>query len=678
MNSHNKYHFTGIGGVGMAGLAYLLKKSGASVSGCDIHPSPRTEWLEHNGIPVSIGHSADHVTPDTEVCVFTPAVHPNNPEFSAAKDIGCRIAFRGRVLAEFFNKMDGIAVCGTHGKTTTSTFIAKLLLALGNDPSWCIGGETGDFPVANLGTGKFIVEADESDGTLILYRAPILVITSIEYDHPDFFESYDEYLACFEMAKEHAGLVIESEKLDPSDWPGLDKLVRGEHNVRNARTAIEVALRLGYSREAIAEALPNVLSALPDRRFERIWPEPGTPEDDPAADVTVISDYAHHPTEIACAISMAVSLNPKRIRVMFQPHRYSRTKALLEDFPQALADADEVVLVPVYPAFEKPIRGGDIADLYREFKTTPDFYCKTLLARNAPEAWRHLYLTAQPGDIIMILGAGDLVKVVPDALRDMRSFGQHKNERFVDLSKGSLFRTGGVTFGDILVTESLEGVDMSKTIVLGMGSNYWLSDCASDINVAFPPEHCTAAMVGQKFMLDNPQLNFMVGIPGTVGGWAKMNAGAFGDSFGNHVDYVIADGKKIPASECGFGYRTSSIKGMITDVVLKPWTPPAGKSMQSERAKYAKRRLPFPPGTCGSVFKNPPGKDPAGKLLEKAGAKFLRVGGAHVWKEHANVIVAGKGCTSSDILALARLMALLVLEKYGIRLEPEIRGLEVF
>jgi UDP-N-acetylmuramate dehydrogenase len=166
----------------------------------------------------------------------------------------------------------------------------------------------------------------------------------------------------------------------------------------------------------------------------------------------------------------------------------------------------------------------------------------------------------------------------------------------------------------------------------------------------------------------------MAGIPGTVGGWAKMNAGAFGDCIGNHIDHVIADGKKIPASECDFGYRTSSIPGLITHVGLKDEAPGAEADSAKE---YLARRKKFPPRTCGSVFKNPSPDTPAGKLLEEAGVKELKAGGAYVWKEHANVIAAGEGCTSSDILALARLMAARVRERTGISLQPEIRGLEV-
>ena len=170
----------------------------------------------------------------------------------------------------------------------------------------------------------------------------------------------------------------------------------------------------------------------------------------------------------------------------------------------------------------------------------------------------------------------------------------------------------------------------------------------------------------------------MAGIPGTVGGWTKMNAGAFGDSFGNHVEsveVVQVDGsvRTIPAADCGFAYRHSAIPGLITSVTLKP-APADGA--HARPADFLARRKSFPPRTCGSVFKNPPDA-PAGKLLEEAGCKTLRVGGAYVWQEHANVIVATNGCTSSDILALARLMAARVRARFGITLEPEIRGLEV-
>ena len=177
-----KIHFAGIGGVGMAGLAVLLKAEGYEVSGCDLHASPRTRWLASLGIPVTVGHDPAHVA-DADEVVFTPAVRRDNPEFAAAlarEAAGaCRVRYRGEVLAELVSARESIAVCGSHGKTTTSTFIARLLLALGESVSWAIGGETGAFPVAGTGKGgALVVEADESDGTLALYHATTLVVTN--------------------------------------------------------------------------------------------------------------------------------------------------------------------------------------------------------------------------------------------------------------------------------------------------------------------------------------------------------------------------------------------------------------------------------------------------------------------------------------------------------------------
>jgi UDP-N-acetylenolpyruvoylglucosamine reductase len=376
---------------------------------------------------------------------------------------------------------------------------------------------------------------------------------------------------------------------------------------------------------------------------------------------------------------MARDLKPKRLRVMFQPHRYSRTKTLLDEFPPALANADEVVLVPVYPAFEQPIPGGDIADLYLAFRRFLEADSrdgtatgKLLLARDAAEAWRHMYLTAEPGDAIMLPGAGDIIDLVPRILEDMASYGkagEHPHAGPTQLRDFSFFRTGGVTYGCILHSIPDQSGD---TLILGAGSNMWLSDCATDADIVKAPPESGAARPGASLIAEHPELSFMAGIPGTVGGWARMNAGAHGDSFGNHIDHVIADGKRIPAEDCGFGYRTSSIPGLITHVELKSDASASGPSAEH----YLSLRKKFPPRTCGSVFKNPSPDMPAGKLLEEAGAKSLKVGGAYVWEDHANVIVAGDGCTSSDILALARLMAARVRERFGVTLVPEIRGLK--
>ena len=441
-------HFLGIGGVGMAGVAFLLKARGRAVSGCDLAPSPRTHWLEANDIPVAIGHDGAHITPTVGELVVTPAVPPDNPELAAAHAAGISVRSRGEVLASLVNAADGIAVCGTHGKTTTATFTTRLLQNLGASPSWCIGGETGSVPVAGVGTGPLVVEADESDGTLALYRPHTLVLNAVDFDHLEHFNSKDDYFECYRtvirqtqdtiiVCADHPqalGIVKEAcpprgdrpqeltrrtqvvtfgfapeAQVNAADWPHIPVL--GRHNVANALAAIAVALSRGYSREQIAAALPDAVSALPDRRFELVAESNG---------VRVYTDYAHHPAELKCAIDMARALHPARLRVLFQPHRYSRTKALRDDFPPAFAAADEVVLAPVYAAFEAPIPGGDITDLYAAFRgQTPH----AILARSLDEGWQRLFLTAQPGDILMLLGAGDIVNLVPRIKAEMNDGG---------------------------------------------------------------------------------------------------------------------------------------------------------------------------------------------------------------------------------------------------------------
>jgi UDP-N-acetylmuramate-alanine ligase len=651
-----KVHFIGVGGVGMAGLAFLLKRKGHIVTGCDKYASARTRWLEDEGIPVAIGHSPDHLA-GVDAVVATPAVPRDEPEFAAAG----AVRWRGNLLAELVNSSDGVAVCGTHGKTTTATFTAKLLRALGDNPSWCIGGETGSMPVAGDGTGPFVVEADESDGTLARYAARTLVVTSIDFDHPEHFKGAAEYRACYDAAIAAAGDVVKSWELDPSDWPELDKLVVGRHNVVNARAAIEVALRRGHTREEIASALPYALSELPDRRFEMVHPPSASPRSADFADAfAVVTDYAHHPAELSCAMSMARDLGPRRLRVLFQPHRHSRTSALLNEFPSAFAAADEVVLLPVYSAFEKPIPGGDIADLYAAFRRRqmesglwPE---GLILARSPLEAWRHVHLTVRPGDLVLLAGAGDIVGILPKVREDCAAPLPAEPRRFTPLAPLSFFRTGGATCGG------------GRRIVVGQGSNTWFSDCADDCEIVRPP-----LPSGSSFGIP-----WMAGIPGTIGGWAKMNAGAFGHSISERIESVTVerdDGSRetIPAAACGFGYRTSSIPGTIVDVKLKP--PPVED--EGAAADYLARRKRFPPRTCGSVFKNPPCGKTAGELLDAAGAKTLAVGGARVWEEHANVIKTEEDATSSDVLALARLMARAVQFKFGVALQPEISGIVV-
>ena len=603
---HMKVHMVGIGGVGMSALAVLLKARGCQVSGCDLKPSPRTRWLESLGIRFFAGHDPRHVG-DADIVVATPAVSAGSPELAAADG---RVRMRGEVLALIVSDHpDSIAVCGSHGKTTTATWTAKLLKALGEDPSWAIGGETGGFPVAHSGTGPLVVEADESDGTLALYHAGTLVVTNCEYDHPDHFKSKADYFACFDAARRNARTVVESGSL-PSVDGVLSAIIAplAPHNRMNARAAVEVAMRRGHSPEAIAAALPSIVAELPDRRFQKLSDG-------------VYTDYAHHPTEMRCAVRMARKICGGTLRVLFQPHRYSRTKALLDDFPASFDGADEVVVCPTYAAFEKPLAGGSSADLYAKCREAG---LNVKLARSCEEAWTHAVRSASPGDVVLVLGAGDIVA----KLRELPP----------------------------------------AKIWLGAGANTWKSDL--NLPVEYVKTDGPAGRAGSSLGIP-----WMAGIPGTVGGWVKMNAGAFGHSISEVVARVKVDGEWVDAADCGFAYRHSGLEGEIQDVEWDEEKLAVARS-QGDAADYLARRRRFPAGTFGSVFKNPPG-DFAGRILEVAGAKGLRVGGAYVWEGHANVIVRGEGATPSDVLALASLMRDRARFVSGVLLEPEVCGLNL-
>ncbi len=599
-----KVHLIGIGGVGMAGLAVLLQSRGREVSGCDIGSGPRTRWLESLGIRVEEGHDPAHLDGVDEVIV-TPAVAQDNPEYIRALSLSVPVRRRGEVLAEIVNfSPDSIVVCGSHGKTTTSTFIAKLLSALGERVSWAIGGECREFPVAADNGGVLVVEGDESDGTLALYRAGTLVVTNVEYDHPDHFPTVADYEAVFNQARSQAREVIEG---------GAD----------NAETAVRVALSRGHALADIERVLPSVTATLPDRRFQEL------------AD-GVWADYAHHPSEIRYTLNRARKLCRGKLRVLFQPHRFSRTKALKNDFAAALSLADEVMLCPTYSAFEHPVEGGDVADLYAQCRATfgADDGTRARLARSCAEAWEHARNSAAPGDMTFLLGAGDIIQL-KDEVTSRR-------------------------------------LAPPRRIFIGAGSNTWKSDLK--LNVEYVKTAGPAGLPGAAHPLLASHFPWMAGIPGTLGGWVKMNAGAFGHSISEVIEAVMVDGRWIHAAECGFGYRASSIDGEIQDVRFVSVGPSVEGVLTPN--DYLVRRVKFPAGTYGSFFKNPQG-DYAGRLLEAAGAKGMRVGGAYVWENHANVIVRGETATASDVLALARIMHNAVFFRFGLSLEPEVTGVVI-
>ncbi|MFC1468095.1 UDP-N-acetylmuramate--L-alanine ligase [Verrucomicrobiota bacterium] len=416
-------HMLGIGGIGMAGLARLLQQRGCDVSGCDAQANRQTQWLESHGVSVSIGHDAAHISSEIDWVIRTTAVPDSHPEVIAAKEQRIPVLRRGEVLPALLRGRRTIAVSGTHGKTTTSSLIAQVLRFCGVDCGWCIGGEVpgldgvaGDGPV-------MVVEADESDGTAALYSPEIAVITNIEYDHMEHHASEESFVDVFRSFAAQSEKVIYCaedriasevcQSLEKSGGYRLDAecvipdfALPGRHNLLNAQAVRSVASALGVDDDPVLQALGRVKAPL--RRFEVISQERG---------ITVVSDYAHHPTEIRCLIESAQSYHPQRILALFQPHRYTRTLALGADFPPAFEGVNELWLAPVYAASESPIAGGTTEDLCGRFSA--EWRHRLHYVTSLEQAWGEIQRQLRPGDLFLIIGAGDVVKVADWVKEDL-------------------------------------------------------------------------------------------------------------------------------------------------------------------------------------------------------------------------------------------------------------------
>jgi len=439
-----RLHFIGIGGAGMSGLARIALSHGITVSGSDAKDSTVLSALQALGAQVHASHIADQVD-GADFVIYSTAINPANVELVRARDLQLPILTRAQALATLMSDSRSVAVAGTHGKTTTSSMLTVALQACGLDPSFAIGGTlTSSGANAHRGTGDlFVAEADESDGSFIEYHPYAAIVTNVEHDHVDYFATAEDVTNAFsdfaksisqqgalvycaddsgamhlaesvsELKKisygttDGADLFIDSINLLPMGstsrvlWHGrtigsLSLQVPGLHNVLNAGGALAMALVLGAPA---AEALSGLASFHgTGRRFELKATVHG---------IRVIDDYGHHPTEIDVTLTAAKRYaGDGRVLVIFQPHRYSRTKAFMNEFAQALSIADEVVLLEVYAASEAPIVGitsATIAEQMTNGQFIPNFL----------DASDWVIENAKPGDVIITLGAGDVNSLAP-------------------------------------------------------------------------------------------------------------------------------------------------------------------------------------------------------------------------------------------------------------------------
>jgi UDP-N-acetylmuramate--alanine ligase len=439
-----RIHFIGIAGAGMSGLARIALSHGLSTSGSDSKDSSVVLALRALGAEVHIGHDAVHLD-GADIVVFSNAISEINPEIKRAQELGVPLLTRAQALAVLMSASKSIAVAGTHGKTTTSSMLTVALQACGIDPSFAIGGTlTASGSNAHRGTGDyFVAEADESDGSFLEYRPFSAIVTNVEHDHVDFFETKESVMNIFaEFAQsisqqgffiyckddagaveiaatdflatkvsygqdESADLLIDTIKLLPGGstaralWKGrtvgtIELQVPGHHNLLNAAAALAMGLSIGQPAAALLEGLASFQGA--GRRFELKASVAG---------IRVIDDYGHHPTEIDVTLTAARRYaGDGRVLVIFQPHRYSRTQAFLDQFASTLDLADLTILLEIYPASEKPLPGVSaslIAQKMERGKFIPNFL----------EASEEIISMAKPGDVILTLGAGDVNSLAP-------------------------------------------------------------------------------------------------------------------------------------------------------------------------------------------------------------------------------------------------------------------------
>jgi UDP-N-acetylmuramate--alanine ligase len=440
-------HFIGIGGISMSGLAEILAEEGFTISGSDARASDLTRHLEQMGIQIFYGQSASNIVEGINLVVYTAAIREDNPEFVRAKEKGLPLMSRAELLGQIMdNYQRSIAVAGTHGKTTTTSMIGQILLSAKSDPTITVGGILKAID-GNLRVGKsdvFLSEACEYTNSFLHFYPKYSIILNIEAEHLDFFKDIQDIRNSFHKfasnTKDNGKIFINGEIEDycditaglntpvitfglsdacdyhPADisfnekacaaftvMKGTEAIMKislnvpGMHNVSNALAAIALTLDMGISKDDIERGLSDFGGA--NRRFQYKGEVDG---------VTIIDDYAHHPTEIRATLTAAQNYPHKRLVLVFQPHTYSRTKALLSDFADVLSMADLVVLADIYAAREKNTYGISSKDLLQKLKEKG---CDCHYFPSFEEIEKFLLKNCINGDLLITMGAGDIVNV---------------------------------------------------------------------------------------------------------------------------------------------------------------------------------------------------------------------------------------------------------------------------
>ncbi|OAM91480.1 hypothetical protein AW736_03225 [Termitidicoccus mucosus] len=754
-------HCVGVAGMGLGPLAIYLARLGFEVSGEDDHMSGVMHaQLERAGIALT---PTGGLPGRCDLVACSSAVRDGHPSVGAARGRGIHVVRRGELLAEIARGKKLVAICGSHGKTTTTALLVTALRRAGFPAGYVLGGLFDDDatpPADAAGSDWLVAEIDESDGTIENFSPEITVAGNLDWDHPDHYREPAAIEAAFAGifgrtrgtvllgANAFAGgarlrqplresivtfgpgadFDFRVENESPADgrqalalggrFPIATATVRalGAFNAANAAAALAAAHLMG------APLAPDLLAAFPGvRRRQSVLLA--------NSELTVIEDYAHHPAEISALLaSLRARIGGKgRLIVVFQPHRHSRTARFKADFAAALALADRVSLIDVYPAGEPPQEGGHTIDVYRELRRAapalPVVYCNgktdvmlAVLARSVT-----------PGDWVAFVGAGDIDRrarewlVLADeyrrvanrwatiavALRGSVSV-ETKVRHEEPLAPRTTMRAGGAAR---IYAEPAGETDLRALLreararaldvfLLGRGSNLIVPDEGVDGLVislahpawqAFEPRGDGGIWAGAGVRLKNlcglaakaglGGFEFLDGIPGNLGGALRMNAGAMGAWTFDVVERVrlmTRDGevREVPRAELHTGYRhCAELRdgGIALGALLRPSAARPAEDIARQLDAYRDKRRESQPRepSAGCIFKNPEGAA-AGRLIDECGLKGECVGGAEVSAVHANFIVNRGGATATDIIELARIVRVRVAEKTGVTLEPEV------
>ncbi len=741
----HRIHLIGVAGSGMSGLAGLLIELGHAVSGSDKATSTETERLQRLGLRFHEQHRPEHAgAADLVVC--SSAIKGDNPILVASRDSGKPVVRRAEALAAIMSAKRGVVIAGMHGKTTTSAMTAHVLREGGLHPSHYVGAE-----IPLLGTNAhwdwrgeyFVAEGDESDGTLRCFRPEHSLILNIEEEHLDFYADLAAIENVFgQLIDQTSGTVFYNID-DPNTarlcvkrnsavsygfsenarYRGINVELRdfgsvfcvyrrgqklgqatlnvpGEHNVHNALGVIALASELGIPFEKIAASLRKFEHAR--RRFEIKY------ESDR---FLLVDDYAHHPSEIRATLRTARGTGRKRVLAIFQPHRYSRTKALRSEFGCAFDEADRVVVTDVYPASEPPIpgiSGQTIVDEmvkhgHRAASYQPRFEHVHWGIGNALDA----------GDLVLSLGAGNIHEqlsilaadlVIAEKLKAI--VGEEGDVRLYEpLSKHTTLRVGGPAqfwveprdekaFSDLIRFCRDENLPL---FAMGRGSNLLVRDggirgvvvhpCGGDFDKIEVNSSEITAGAGVKLRevayaaraANLGGLEWMEGIPGVIGGGLRMNAGAMGaQTFESvtRIRYLDAEGNPHARNrdQLEVFYRRFPLLENNFAISATFRAQPAERAAIDGRLRESqeKRRTTQPIAkSAGCIFKNP-GSIPAGKLVDELGLKNSRVGNARVSEVHGNFIVNDGGATAAEMLQLIDKIQSAARAKRGIELETEV------